>query len=106
MILNILFWIATLLIAFLAGKAVSKMKLPAILGWLIVGMIFGPHAIGLLHGEVLEATWYKTIIMWMQCAFGLMLGTELVWSKIKNYGKALMVTTLTQSLGTFAWCHC
>lgn len=38
----------------------------------------------------------------MQCAFGLMLGTELIWKKIKAYGKALMVTTLTQSLGTFA----
>ena len=37
----------------------------------------------------------------MQCAFGLMLGTELVWKKIKNYGKGLIVTTLTQSLGTF-----
>lgn len=46
---------------------------------------------------------YKAIIMWMQCAFGLMLGTELVWKRIKGYGKALMVTTLTQSLGTFAF---
>lgn len=31
-----------------------------------------------------------------------MIGTELVWSKIKSYGKALIITTLTQSLGTFA----
>lgn len=30
-----------------------------------------------------------------------MLGTELIWKKIKSYGKALIVTTLTQSLGTF-----
>lgn len=30
-----------------------------------------------------------------------MLGTELVWRKLKNSGKALIVTTLTQSLGTF-----
>lgn len=45
--------------------------------------------------------WIVSLIMWMQCAFGLMLGTELVWRRIKNYGKALVVTTLTQSLGTF-----
>lgn len=102
MTLNILYWIVTLVIAFLAGKAVSKAKLPAILGWLIAGMIFGPNAVALLPQEVLDAAWYKTIIMWMQCAFGLMLGTELVWKKIKNYGKALAITTLTQSLGTFA----
>lgn len=102
MTLNLLCWIITLAIAFLAGKAVSRLKLPAILGWLIAGMILGPNAIALLPQELLDAAWYKTIIMWMQCAFGLMLGTELVWKKIKNYGKALAITTLTQSLGTFA----
>lgn len=88
--MNIVFWLATLLIALLAGKAVSKIKLPAILGWLIAGMILGPNALGLLPQELLSASWYKIIIMWMQCAFGLMLGTELVWSRIKNYGKALV----------------
>lgn len=52
---------------------------------------------------VLDTVWYKTVIMWMQCAFGLMPGTELVWQKLKSYGKGLIVTTLTQSLGTFCF---
>ena len=94
-------WLAVLSLAALAGKLISKIRLPSILGWLIVGMFFGPHAIGLLPQSVLDAGWYKTVIMWMQCAFGLMLGTELVWKKIKSYGRALILTTLTQSLGTF-----
>lgn len=97
----ILRWLLVLIVAAIAGKLVSKIKLPSILGWLIVGMFFGPHAIGLLPQKVLDAGWYKIIIMWMQCAFGLMLGTELVWKKMKTYGKALIITTLTQSLGTF-----
>ena len=84
-----------------AGRQASKLNLPSILGWLIVGMFFGPHALNLMPQGVLDAVWYKTVIMWMQCAFGLMLGTELVWSKLKCYGKGLIVTTLTQSLGTF-----
>ena len=50
---------------------------------------------------VLSAGWYKTIIIWMQCAFGVMLGSELIWSKLKTSGKALVLTTLAQSLGTF-----
>ena len=33
--------------------------------------------------------------------YGIMIGTELVWRKIKNCGKALILTTLAQSLGTF-----
>ncbi|MGN0711769.1 MAG: cation:proton antiporter [Anaerovoracaceae bacterium] len=94
-------WIFILLLATAAGKIVSKIKLPSIIGWLLVGMMLGPHAAGLLQQSVLDAGWYKTIIMWMQCTFGLMLGTELVWNKIRLYGKALVVTTLSQSLGTF-----
>ena len=99
----ILRWLAVLVLAALAGKLVSKIRLPSILGWLIIGMVFGPHALGLMSQSVLDAGWYRTVIMWMQCAFGLMLGTELLWKKLRNYGKALIVTTLTQSLGTFSF---
>ena len=60
--MNLLFWIVTLLIAFLAGKVVSKIKLPAILGWLIAGMLLGPNALALLLQEVLDASWYKTVM--------------------------------------------
>ncbi|MDD2980311.1 MAG: cation:proton antiporter [Hespellia sp.] len=102
MSINILRWIAVLVIAFLAGKLMTKIKMPSILGWLIAGMILGPHAVNLIPQSVLDAGWYKTIIMWMQCAFGIMLGSELIWSKLKSSGKALIITTLTQSLGTFA----
>lgn len=94
-------WILVLAIAFVAGKLMTKIKMPSILGWLIAGMIFGPHALEWMPKAVLDSNWYKTIIMWMQCAFGVMLGTELIWKKLKNYGKALVLTTLTQSLGTF-----
>ena len=94
-------WIAALAAAFLAGKLMSKIKMPAILGWLIAGMILGPNGAALMPEELLSSSWYKGIIMWMQCAFGLMLGTELIWKRLKSYGKALVITTLTQSLGTF-----
>lgn len=95
-------WICVLVIAFAAGKLIAKIKMSSILGWLIVGMLLGPHALGLMPQEVMDTGWYKIIITWMQCAFGIMLGTELIWKKIKSYGKSLIVTTLTQSLGTFA----
>lgn len=74
----VLRWLLILILAAFAGKLISKIKLQSILGWLIVEMIFGPHAVGLMPQELPDAQWYKIIIMWMQCAFGLMLGTELV----------------------------
>ena len=30
-----------------------------------------------------------------------LIGTELVWNKIKRFGKAIVITTFTQSVGTF-----
>lgn len=102
MMIHVLRWLAVLVLAFTVGKLITKIKMPSILGWLIVGMLFGPHALRLLPQDVLTAGWYQTIVMWMQCAFGVMLGTELIWKKLKRSGKALIVTTLTQSLGTFA----
>ena len=65
MILNILYWIATLIFAFMAGKLVNKVKMPAILGWLIAGMLLGPNAVRFLPQTVLDAQWYKLIITWM-----------------------------------------
>ncbi len=47
MVLLILRVLLAVIVAFFLGKLISKVKLPAILGWLIAGMILGPHAVGL-----------------------------------------------------------
>lgn len=97
----ILRWIAAVVIAFVIGKCVSKLKLPAILGWLLAGMLLGPYALHLLSDTLMDTEWYQNTIHVLECAVGLMIGTELVWKRLKEYGKALIITTLTQSLGTF-----
>lgn len=91
----------TVIIAFLFGKLIAKLKLPSILGWLLTGMILGPHALSLVNQQILDAHWYQTVVHIFECAVGLMIGTELVWRKLRQSGKAIIVTTLTQSLGTF-----
>lgn len=101
MFLFIIRWIITIITAFFIGKLVSKLKLPSILGWLIAGMILGPHALSILDNTILEAGWYENIVHILECVVGLMIGTELVWKKIKKSGKSIIITTLTQSLGTF-----
>ncbi len=101
--IELLRFLVAIIIAFLVGKLVAKIKLPSILGWLITGMILGPHAFSLVNQEVLDAKWYEILIPILECTVGLMIGTELVWKKIKQSGKAIIITTLTQSLGTFAF---
>ena len=103
--MDVMFGIVRLLIAVVlaiaAGKLISKLRLPAILGWLIAGMIMGPHAIGLLDDQLLDSTWFSTLESLLECTVGLMIGTELIWSQMKKAGSQILVTTITESLGTF-----
>lgn len=101
MILLLLRLVCAVGLAFVMGKVVSLFKLPSILGWLVAGMILGPHALSLVNHTILNAAWYQNGIHILECAVGLMIGTELVWNKLKKSGKSLIITTLTQSLGTF-----
>lgn len=100
-ILQVVKLLLVMAIAFLMGKLVARIKLPTILGWLITGMILGPHALGVMDNALLNAGWYKTLESVMECAVGLMIGTELIWRKMKSAGKQIVVTTLTESIGTF-----
>lgn len=100
-LLNIGRLLLAIAIAFVCGKLVSKLKLPSILGWLIAGMILGPHAVNLLSDSLLNAGWYTITESILECTVGLMIGTELIWNQIKQSGKQIVVTTITESLGTF-----
>lgn len=93
--------LVTIVIAFLVGKLISKVKLPSILGWLITGMILGPHAVSLMNDQILDAQWFQIMVHILECGVGLMIGTELVWNKLKRSGRTIVITTFTQSVGTF-----
>lgn len=100
-VLEILRLLLTAAIAYLVGRLVAKLHLPAILGWLITGMALGPHALGLMNSAVMESAWFTTAESLLESVVGLMIGTELIWSEMKRSGKQIVVTTITESLGTF-----
>ncbi len=100
-IMNVCRLLMAIVIAYLFGKLISKLKLPAILGWLIAGMVLGPHALGLMSNDLMNARWYTAIESILECTVGLMIGTELLWSQMKRAGKQIIITTVTESLGTF-----
>lgn len=98
MLLNILL---VVLVAFLAGKLVSKFRLPAILGWLITGMFMGPYALNILNEGIMSNEVYRIAVRILETSLGLMIGSELVISKLKKTGMQIIITTLFQSLMTF-----
>ena len=93
--------IVVVLLAAAAGRLAAKLKMPAVLGFLIAGMAFGPHAAGLLTQDILDSSTYRILISFLECGMGLMLGSEMIWRKMRSYGKQILVITLAQSLATF-----
>lgn len=100
-LLGILRLTAAILVAILLGKCVAKLKLPAILGWLLTGMLLGPFAFNVLDSQLLDASWYKAVSHFFECAVGLMFAKELVFKKLKSLGKQIMTITIFEAMGTF-----
>ena len=83
------------------GKLVSKLRLPAILGWLIAGVVFGPYLTNIVTLEIMDALWYKITIKIFECFAGVMIGREIIFKKIAKSGKQIIGITFVQSIATF-----
>lgn len=76
-------WFLSIILAFLVGKLIAKLRLPSILGWLITGIVVGPYAFSLVSDELINLPAYQTFIHILECMVGLMIGTELVWKSFR-----------------------
>ncbi len=101
MVIDLLRLLALLLLAVLTGKLVSMVRLPAILGWLIAGVVFGPYLLEIVTFEMTEALWYRVLIKVLECCAGVMIGREIIFRNLKKSGKQIVGITAIQSLGTF-----
>ena len=68
-------------------------------------MVLGPHALGLMSNDLMNARWYTAIESILECTVGLMIGTELLWSQMKRAGKQIIITTVTESFGNIFRCQ-
>ena len=89
-------------IAFVVGKIVAKIKLPAILGWLITGVVFGPYLVEIISFDIMDANWYKIAMKAFECFAGVMIGKEIVFKKLAKTGKQIIGITFVQSISTFS----
>ncbi|MBG9981628.1 cation:proton antiporter [Aerococcaceae bacterium DSM 111020] len=90
-----------LALAFGAGKLLTKFNLPAILGWLIMGIIIGPNVIGVMNHDLLNASWYGWIIDLSQVLIGIMLGSNLVLEEIRAQGTENLKLSWAEIIITF-----
>lgn len=101
MIVDVLRLFGIVCIAFVVGRLVAKVKLPAILGWLITGVVFGPYLAGVVTFDVVNADEYKIFIKVVECCAGVMIGREILFKKLAKTGKQIIGITFIQSIGTF-----
>ncbi|MGN1122013.1 MAG: cation:proton antiporter [Eubacteriales bacterium] len=101
MIQSLLRLFAMLCTACICGKAAAKLKLPAILGWLAAGIVFGPYLGEIVTFAVTDALWYKVLIKLAECFAGVMIGREMLFQSIARSGKQIVGITFVQSIGTF-----
>lgn len=101
MLIAILRIFAMICIAVICGKLVAKIKLPAILGWLIAGIVFGPYLVEIVSFDITNSVPYQVFIKFAECFAGVMIGRELVFRKIASSGKQIITITFVQSIGTF-----
>lgn len=101
MIKGIILLCVFVVIATLIGKLVSKIHLPSILGWLLTGMIIGPHALNWMTQGLMDATWFHVLSNIAEVTAGMLIGTELILREIKKSGKQIITITMFEGIVTF-----
>lgn len=98
MLTEVLRFFAIICVALIVGKLVSKVRLPAILGWLITGIVFGPYLAQIVTLEITEQIWFKVVSKVFECFAGVMIGREIIFKKIARSGKQIIGITFIQSI--------
>ncbi|MDI6689822.1 MAG: cation:proton antiporter [Actinomycetota bacterium] len=88
-----------LLAGYVGGKLARLIKLPAVVGYLITGIILGPNVTNLIPMS-LNKTMGGIKVLGL-ALIALIIGGELHWEKLRRLGKSVGVITITQVAGAF-----
>ncbi|MCB9487871.1 MAG: cation:proton antiporter [Deltaproteobacteria bacterium] len=97
-----------LLVAFIVGKAVKRVGLPGLTGYLFTGMIFGPYGIGVLHPSLqfVTAGALEELKVFQSIALGLIAfsaGGEMRLESVKKRLRGILYVASVPSLFEFLW---
>lgn len=89
----------TIILGYLFGKNMKFLKLPSIIGFMLLGVILGPSVLN-LHSEAIQ----ENLSFVTEIALGfvaLSIGLELKVSTLKQFGKSIIYIILLESFGAF-----
>jgi Kef-type K+ transport system membrane component KefB len=82
-----------------AGKLANRVKLPSLIGFMIVGMLFGPSLLNFLHEHFQGRLSFITEIALAFVAISI--GLELNLPSLKKLGSSIVLIIFTESIGAF-----
>ncbi len=98
--MDVLFFVGlALLVGFLGGRVSHRIKFPAVVGYLIGGLILGPSFLNILNLNLLNNLGVFNDIALALVAF--VIGSELHLSTLKKMGRSIITIILSESFGAF-----
>lgn len=82
-----------------AGKATSRLKLPSLIGFMLVGIVIGPSLVNILDESAQSSLSFITQIALAFVAVSI--GLELSLSSLRAQGAGIIAVILAESLGAF-----
>ena len=83
----------------LSAKVINKMKLPAITGYILAGIILGPYVLNFISEEILHSSSLISSIALSFVAFSL--GENFKYSQLKRIGKSAFAISIGEVIGAF-----
>ena len=108
--MNLLGIFGITLAAYAMGLIMAKIKLPSILGWLVTGIIFGPHLMGFVTFDTMESSTYIFILAVAEFLVGGYFVSQMkpkdknapvVFDPTALTGKSILIITLLESASTY-----
>lgn len=97
---HIIFGIGILLvIGYYVGELAEKVRLPAITGYILAGVLLGDSVSGLIHAEMTDTL--RTITQVALGIIAITIGSEFSVDKIRRLGGGILIITIVQLLMTF-----
>jgi len=98
--MDILFLIGIVLVlGLIGGKIFNKLKFPAVVGYLVIGIFLGPSVFGLFKLDLLDRMGIITDFALGIIAF--IIGNELRWGVLKKFGGKIITILFIQAIATF-----
>lgn len=91
-------------IGFIGGKLFNQIKIPAVTGWVVMGVVMGGSVAGIFSQEILSHLEIIADLALGFIAFGI--GEELVVSRLKRLGKSIIFMIIFEAFGAFFLVTC